>query len=187
MKRYGKDYKLTQNLMNTIAVYMDDEIREKVHFEFAPCEPETFIMRYLAIDPSFMKILKNEFGIEIETEDLFGKDDPLWEEEQKMASPWEALVELYDKLRAAGKPVCPIAHTCMFSRKTSCPIQPKKKRECFLGYMSRFIGYMVKLSNDKIKPPEKANNAACMDFKGTCCPERAQVPFLCQQIIVQTI
>ena len=28
-----------------------------------------------------------------------------------MASPWEALVELYDKLRAAGKPVCPIAHT----------------------------------------------------------------------------
>lgn len=39
-----------------------------------------------------------------------------------MASPWEALVELYDKLRAAGKPVCPIAHTYMFSRKTSCPI-----------------------------------------------------------------
>lgn len=81
MKRYGKDYELTQNLMDTIAVYMDDEIREKVHFELAPCEPETFIMRYLAIDPSFMKILKNEFGIEIETEDLFGKDDPLWEEE----------------------------------------------------------------------------------------------------------
>ena len=37
MKRYGKDYELTQNLMDTIAVYMDDEIREKVHFELAPC------------------------------------------------------------------------------------------------------------------------------------------------------
>ena len=73
--------KIDQKTMDAIAVYMDNDKRERVHFELAPCEPETFIMRYLAIDPSFMKILKNEFGIEIETEDLFGKDDPLWEEE----------------------------------------------------------------------------------------------------------
>ena len=43
--------------------------------------------------------------------------------------------------------------------------------------MSRFIGYMVKLSNDKIKPSEKANNVVCMDFNGACCPERVQAPF----------
>ena len=28
-----------------------------------------------------------------------------------MANAWEELVELYDKLEEAGKPVCPIAHT----------------------------------------------------------------------------
>lgn len=50
MKRYGKDYKLTKNLMSTIAVYMEDEIREKVHFELAPCEPEEFLRRYLEGD-----------------------------------------------------------------------------------------------------------------------------------------
>lgn len=64
MKRYGKDYKLTQNLMDTIAVYMDDEIREKVHFEHAPCEPEEFLKRYLELDPDFKDVLKSEFGIE---------------------------------------------------------------------------------------------------------------------------
>lgn len=64
MKRYGKDYKLTQNLMNTIAVYMDDEIREKVHFELAPCEPEEFLKWYLELDPDFEDVLKSEFSIE---------------------------------------------------------------------------------------------------------------------------
>lgn len=66
MKRYGKDYKLTQNLMNTIAVYMDDEIREKVHFELAPCEPEEFLRRYLELDPEFEGVLKTEFSIELD-------------------------------------------------------------------------------------------------------------------------
>lgn len=66
MKRYGKDYKLTQNLMDTIAVYMDDEIREKVHFELAPCEPEEFLQRYLELDPEFKKLLKSEFRLEVE-------------------------------------------------------------------------------------------------------------------------
>ena len=66
MKRYGKDYKLTQNLMNTIAVYMDDEIREKVHFELAPCEPEEFLKRYLELDPEFEGVLKTEFSIELD-------------------------------------------------------------------------------------------------------------------------
>ena len=66
MKRYGKDYELTQNLMDTIAVYMDDEIREKVHFELAPCEPEEFLKRYLELDPEFEGVLKTEFSIELD-------------------------------------------------------------------------------------------------------------------------
>lgn len=66
MKRYGKDYKLTKNLMSTIAVYMEDEIREKVHFELAPCEPEEFLRRYLELDPEFEGVLKSEFSIELD-------------------------------------------------------------------------------------------------------------------------
>ena len=64
MKRYGKDYKLTQNLMDTIATYMDDDKREQVHFELAPCDPEEFLKRYLELDPDFDDVLKSEFGIE---------------------------------------------------------------------------------------------------------------------------
>ena len=65
MKRYGKDYKLTQNLMDTISVYMNDEIREKVHFELAPCDPEEFLKRYLELDPDFEDVLKSDFNISI--------------------------------------------------------------------------------------------------------------------------
>ena len=39
---------------------------------------------------------------------------------------------------------------------------------------------MAKLSNVKIKPPEKANNVVCMDFNGACYPERVQTPFFVQ-------
>ena len=51
--------------MSTIAVYMEDEIREKVHFELAPCDPEEFLKRYLELAPDFEKVLKSEFSIEL--------------------------------------------------------------------------------------------------------------------------
>lgn len=65
MKRYGKYFRLDQNLMDVIASYMDDEIREKVHFELAPCEPEEFLIRYLELDPDFADFLASEFDIEM--------------------------------------------------------------------------------------------------------------------------
>ena len=65
MKRYGENFKLTQELMDTIASYMDDEKREDVHLELAPCEPEEFLKRYLELDPYFEELLNNEFGIEV--------------------------------------------------------------------------------------------------------------------------
>lgn len=64
MKRYGEEFELTQKIMDTIASYMDDEIRETVHHELAPCEPEEFLKRYLELDPDFSELLDNEFGIE---------------------------------------------------------------------------------------------------------------------------
>lgn len=63
MKRYGEDFVLTEELMNTIATYMNDEIREKVHYELAPCEPEEFLNKYLELDPDFEELLENEFNI----------------------------------------------------------------------------------------------------------------------------
>ena len=49
--------------MNAIGSYMDDEKREQVHAELAPCEPEEFLRRYLELDPEFTVLLKNEFNI----------------------------------------------------------------------------------------------------------------------------
>ena len=65
MKRYGENFELTQELMDTIASYMDDDKREQVHFELAPCKPEKFLKRYLELDTDFEELLCNEFGIEL--------------------------------------------------------------------------------------------------------------------------
>lgn len=65
MTRYGEEYKLSEELLDTIATYMDDDKREKVHFELAPCEPEEFLKRYLELDPDFENVLKSEFSIEL--------------------------------------------------------------------------------------------------------------------------
>lgn len=65
MKRYGEEFKLTDELMTTIASYMDDEIREDLHQDIAPCSNEEFITRYVERDKDFAELLENEFGIEI--------------------------------------------------------------------------------------------------------------------------
>lgn len=65
MKRYKEDFELTQELMDTIASYMNDDMRETVHAELAPCEPEEFLKRYLELDPDFEELLNHEFGIEM--------------------------------------------------------------------------------------------------------------------------
>ena len=40
---------------------MDDDIRERVHFELAPCTEEAFLKRYLELDPDFQNVLDSEF------------------------------------------------------------------------------------------------------------------------------
>ena len=65
MTRHGEEFEITQKLMDAIAVYMDDEKREKVHFELAPCDPVDFLKRYLELDPDFEEVLKSEFSIEM--------------------------------------------------------------------------------------------------------------------------
>lgn len=56
---------ISQDLMDRIAIYMDDEKREQVHRELAPCSPEEFLKRYIELEPSFENVLKSEFSIEL--------------------------------------------------------------------------------------------------------------------------
>ena len=51
MTRYGEEYKLNTEEMENIATYMNDEIREDLHFEMAPCEPEEFLRAYVDFNP----------------------------------------------------------------------------------------------------------------------------------------
>ena len=62
MTVYGRP--ITQKDMDIIGTYMDDDIRETVHAELAPCSPEEFISRYLELDPDFEELLKTEFSFE---------------------------------------------------------------------------------------------------------------------------
>ncbi len=56
----------TQEDLDNIAGYMDDESREDLHMEIAPCTPEYFLSEYIwkysDADPDFYDILEDEFG-----------------------------------------------------------------------------------------------------------------------------
>ncbi len=65
MERYGKEFQLSQDDLDVIATYMDDDIRERLHGELAPCEPEEFLKAYVKEDPDFKALLLSEFKIEL--------------------------------------------------------------------------------------------------------------------------
>lgn len=65
MKRYGETYTLTQDVMDEIATYMDDQIRESLVDEMID-DPEAFLLAYIDQDEEILDILENEFGIEVE-------------------------------------------------------------------------------------------------------------------------
>ena len=56
MLRYGRKFNITQELMDIIATYMNDDIREDLHFRLAPCEPDLFLREYVKRDPEFEKL-----------------------------------------------------------------------------------------------------------------------------------
>lgn len=84
MRKYGEYQEVTQNEMDVIATYMNDEIREQVHGELAPCTPEEFLDRYCELDPDFEDLLKDEFSIELKNGEPFkvSEDDELTPEEK---------------------------------------------------------------------------------------------------------
>lgn len=55
---------ISDHIMRAIADFMDDEKRESVHAELAPCSNEEFLRYYLKLNPEFASVLK-DFGIEL--------------------------------------------------------------------------------------------------------------------------
>lgn len=66
MLRYGEKLDLDDGLWEAIVGYMDDDIRENVHNDLAPCSPDLFLREYTKRDPDFVDLLKSEFSIEME-------------------------------------------------------------------------------------------------------------------------
>ena len=58
--------KLENEVMDAIVTYMNDEIREQVHAEIAPCTNDEFLKRYCELDEGFEDVLYNEFGFRAE-------------------------------------------------------------------------------------------------------------------------
>ncbi len=62
---------ITDDLMETIASYMDDEIREDLHSKLSKVDPTEadnieFLNAYLARDEEFGELLEREFEIKID-------------------------------------------------------------------------------------------------------------------------
>lgn len=53
---------ITDAELGTLSTYMNDEIRESVHFDMTPCTANEFLEEYLNRDPLFMKIVKDVIG-----------------------------------------------------------------------------------------------------------------------------
>ena len=56
--------KITQDLLDEIATYMNDDIRESLHGDYD--NPKEFLKAYVEKDPDFKEILETEFHIECE-------------------------------------------------------------------------------------------------------------------------
>ena len=54
---------ITQDQLDVIATYMNDEIREDLHNRISSCNPDYFLNEYLKADPSFNDLLLSEFHI----------------------------------------------------------------------------------------------------------------------------
>ena len=52
-------------LMENIATYMQDEVREDVHADLAPCSNEEFLVEYCKRDADFEELLRTEFSIDL--------------------------------------------------------------------------------------------------------------------------
>ena len=60
--------KITQDLLDEIATYMNDDIRESLHGDYD--NPDEFLKAYVEKDPDFKEILETEFHSGCEKEKI---------------------------------------------------------------------------------------------------------------------
>ena len=65
MTKNNKVFELTQEELDVIATYMNDDIREDVAFDLDSCTPEEFLKEYVSKDEDFEELLRTEFSIEL--------------------------------------------------------------------------------------------------------------------------
>ena len=56
---------VTQRELDIIAEYMDDCLREYIHFHYSQCTPGEVLREYIKREPSFEDVLINEFSVEV--------------------------------------------------------------------------------------------------------------------------
>ena len=65
MTKNNEVFELTQEELDVIATYMNDDIREDVAFDLDSCTPEEFLKEYVSRDDDFKELLRTEFSIEL--------------------------------------------------------------------------------------------------------------------------
>ena len=88
---------VTDKDMQTIAVYMDDDIREAVHNDLAPCTHDEFIAEYLKRDPEFIVTLEQEFSFEADGEPEFSLYHVVDRPDGDGAGDWFDIIETDDR------------------------------------------------------------------------------------------
>lgn len=65
------DYHISKEEMDALVSYMNNDIREKVHMELAPCTNEEFLVRYIELDSELEKVMEQEFEEVLEKLNLY--------------------------------------------------------------------------------------------------------------------
>lgn len=72
----GKEIRsIDKGLGETIATYMDPDIREDLHADLCGCTPVKFLKAYLERDPEFEELLNQEFDIYVANWGKEGRSD----------------------------------------------------------------------------------------------------------------
>lgn len=61
----GTSTEISDSVYSAICELMNDDIRNSVSEELAPCTKEAFLTRYIEKDPAFEDILRSEFSIDL--------------------------------------------------------------------------------------------------------------------------
>lgn len=56
---------ISDEVMEMLEIYMNDELREKVHYNIAPCTNDEFLKEYYKLDVTFVEFVQKEFGLDL--------------------------------------------------------------------------------------------------------------------------